>query len=710
MVDQSKDIPSTEVEEDFSQDMLCGSSGAEKLHFLSVMFIVLLTLVVYANSLKNDFINWDDPGLVIENTSIRSLSLDNIINIFTPQTGRTYQPVRVLSYAIDYYFWQLNPIGYHLVNTLLHILSTIILYLLLTNVLNQIRGDTFRDSNGTIALFAALLFAIHPVNVEAVAWIASRKYVLLAFFYFLSFYFYTKSSAEKQHSILPYLLSILTCILALLSSPFAVTLPGLLILYDYCRFHDMFPGKHIKERLLYYTPYISLTLIQCIILANVLSTGPDPTVKQHYFSNPLYTLLTMLRVLYDYTKNLLFPFWLNNRYVDYISTSFFEYKIIISCCVITFLVILLFIQVKKGEKIALFCIGWFFITWLPVSNIIPISTTMADRYLYLPGIGLFLGFSLLVHKVLARFFGKIFLPVMITSLILIFSLSFLTIQRNKVWANSLSLWEDSLSKAPNSPIAHKNLADALEERGRRDEAIEHYLEALHLKPDYAQAHNNFGLALASEGKYEEAIDHYHRALLIKNEYASAHNNLALALLHTGKIEEATRHLYAAVLLKLDWAEAHSNLGNVLFTQGRFNEAVTEYMEALRLNSNQAGIHHNLAMALSRLGKIEEAIEHFFEVVRLQPNSASAHNDLGVALASTGNLQGAIEHYAKALEIQPDYAEAHNNMGVALAGQGMLEEAIVHFSEAVKLKPDYVQARHNLELALEEANKPAKSDQ
>ena len=104
MVDQSKDIPSTEVEEDFSQDMLCGSSGAEKLHFLSVMFIVLLTLVVYANSLKNDFINWDDPGLVIENTSIRSLSLDNIINIFTPQTGRTYQPVRVLSYAIDYYF------------------------------------------------------------------------------------------------------------------------------------------------------------------------------------------------------------------------------------------------------------------------------------------------------------------------------------------------------------------------------------------------------------------------------------------------------------------------------------------------------------------------------------------------------------------------------------------------------------------------------
>ena len=676
----------------------------------SIACIVLFSLAVYANSLTNNFTNWDDPTLVVENVSIRSLDFNNLLSIFTPKSGHTYQPVRVLSYAIDYYIWELNPIGYHLANTLLHILSAIILYLLLTNVLNQIRGDNSRDTNGTIALFAALLFAIHPVNVEAVAWIASRKYVLLAFFYFLSFYLYAKSSAKEQHGSLPYLLSILTCILALLSSPFAITLPGLLILYDYCRFRDIFPWKKIKKRLLYYIPYILLTLIQVIILANVLSTGPDPTVKQHYLDNPLYTFFTMFRVLYDYTKNILFPFWLNNRYVDHISTSFFEYKIIISFCVIILLVTLLFIQIKKGEKLAFFCIGWFFITWLPVSNIIPISTTMADRYLYLPGVGLFLGFSLLVHKVLARFFTNIFLPIMIASLVLILSFSFLTIQRNKVWASSISLWEDSLSKAPNSPIAHKNLADALEERGRRDEAIEHYLEALHLKPDYAQAHNNFGLSLAVQGKYEEAIDHYHQALRIKNEYASAHNNLALALLQTGKVEEAAGHLYAAVRLKPDWAEAHSNLGNVLFTQGRLNEAVSEYMEALRFKPNQAGIHHNLAMALSRLGKIEEAIEHYSEVVRLQPNSASAHNDLGVALASTGNLQGAIEHYTEALEIQPEYAEAHNNMGVAFVGQEMLEKAIVHFSEAVKLKPDYVQARHNLELALEEADKPTKYDQ
>jgi tetratricopeptide (TPR) repeat protein len=678
---------------------------ARKVHVCSIAAIFLLTLTIYANSLTNNFTNWDDPTLVTENVSIRSLGFSNLLSIFTPKPGQAYQPVRVLSYAFDYHIWALSPVGYHLGNILLHVLAAVILYLLLANVLNHIRGHNFRDSNRSFALFAALLFAAHPVNVEAVAWISSRKYGLLAFFSFLSFFLYEMHSGKSESGILLYTLSILTYVLALLSSPFAITLPGLFILYDYCRSRDIFPWKSLKKQLIYYIPYLLLALVQFIILTNVLSAGPDPTIKRHYMDNPLYTFFTMFRVLYDYTKNILFPFWLNNRYVDYISTSFFEYKVIISFCLIILLLILLFIQVKKGEKLALFCIGWFFITWLPVSNIIPISTTMADRYLYLPGVGLFLGFSLLVHKVLAKFFGKIFLPIMITSLVLIFSLSFLTIQRNKVWANSLSLWEDSLSKAPNSPIAHKNLADAMEERGRRDEAIRHYLEALHLKPDYAQAHNNFGLVLASQGKYEEAIDHYRRALRIKNEYSSAHNNLALALLQTGKVEEAASHLYAAVQLKPDWAEAHSNLGNVLFTQGRFNEAVTEYMEALRFKPNQAGIHHNLAMALSRLGKIEEAIEHYSEVVRLQPNSASAHNDLGVALASTANLQGAIENYTKALEIQPDYAEAHNNMGVALAGQGMLEKAILHFSEAVKLKPDYVQAHHNLKIALEEANKP-----
>jgi len=679
-------------------------SHARKVHVCSVAAIFLLTLIIYANSLNNDFTNWDDPGLILENMSIRSLSIENILNIFTPQAGQSYQPMRVLSYAIDYYFWQLDPVGYHLGNILLHVLAAVILYLLLANVLNHIRGHNFRDSNRSFALFAALLFAAHPVNVEAVAWTSSRKYGLLALFSFLSFYLYEMHSAKAESSILLYTISILTYVLALLSSPFAVTLPGLFILYDYCRSRDIFPWKSFKKRLIYYIPYVLLALIQFIILSNVLSAGPDPTIKRHYMDNPFYTYLTMLRVLYDYTKNILLPFWLNNRYVDYISTSFFEYKVIISFCIIIFLVILLFIQIKKGEKIALFCIGWFLIAWLPVSNIIPISTTMADRYLYLPGVGLFLGFSLLVRKVSARFFGRTSIPIIITSLVLVFSLSFLTVQRNKVWANSLSLWEDSLSKAPNSPIAHKNLADALDEKGRRDEAIGHYLEALRLKPDYAQAHNNFGLVLASQGKYQEAIDHYHRALRLKKEYSSAHNNLALALLQTGKVEEAVGHFYAAVRFKPDWAEAHSNLGNVLFTQGRINEAVTEYVEALRLKPNEADIHHNLAIALSRLGKMEEAIEHYAAVVRFQPNSATAHNDLGVALASVGNLEGAINHYGQALEIQPDYAEAHNNMGVTCAGLGMLEKAIVHFSEAVKLKPGYVQARQNLDLALKEANK------
>ena len=160
----------------------------KKFFLLTVSCVLLLIILVYANSLQNDFTNWDDRSLVVEDPAIRSLSFGNLLEMFTPQPGKTYQPVRVLSYAIDYHFWKLNPVGYHLGNTILHGLSAILLYLLLTGVLNQIRGEDEAGSNRMISFITALLFTVHPINVEAVAWIASRKYGLLSFFIFFHFF------------------------------------------------------------------------------------------------------------------------------------------------------------------------------------------------------------------------------------------------------------------------------------------------------------------------------------------------------------------------------------------------------------------------------------------------------------------------------------------------------------------------------------------
>ena len=710
----------------------------KKFLLLTVSCILLLTILVYANSIENDFTNWDDPGLVIENLSIRSLSVDNLIKMFTPKRGATFQPVRVLSYAIDYHFWELNPVGYHLGNTILHGFAAILLYLALTSILKQIRGESFAESNRTISLITALLFAVHPVNVEAVAWVASRKYGLLAFFYFLSFYLFVKSSEKKKRYIGYYSLSVVIYVLALLSSPFSVTLPALLFLYDYCRSTTINLFNTLKQRFYYYLPYGILSICHFLILLTVLSAGPNPGVKSHYAGNPLYTLFTMLRVVYDYLKTLLFPLWLNNRYLDAVSFSFFEYKLIISLFLLLSIAIVIATQVRSRKRLILFCLGWFFITLLPVSNIIPISTKMADRYLYLPAVGLFLLFSVGLNHMVEIWFVQKSKQILIIFLVipLVISLSYLSIQRNKIWANSQTLWEDSLSKAPNNHLAHLSLGEALHNQEKLEEAITHYLKALRLKPSYAEAYNNLGHALSEQGKIQEAISHYNKAIQFRPHYADPHNNLGVALARQGKLEEATGHLNEALRTRPEWLEAHNNLGNALAARGMFDEAIASFSEALRLNPNHAETHNNLAVALVQQGRPAEAVKHYNEAIRLKPNSAEAHNNLGVALVKLGRLQAAIVHYVRALQLEPDYAEvhnnmgnvlaklgkldkaidhyaaalqiranyaeAHNNLGVAHARQGKLDKAIANFSQALRLEPDYVQARTNLEIALQEA--------
>jgi tetratricopeptide (TPR) repeat protein len=581
-------------------------SSDRSFSVLSISLILILTGIVYANSLRNDFTNWDDPGLVVENRAIRSLDFQNILQIFTPSAGHTYQPVRVLSYAIDYHFWELNPMGYHIGNTLLHAVSAIFLYLVLVKVLNAICPNRSEASNRLVALVSVLLFVVHPVNVESVAWIASRKYGLLAFFSFLSLYFFIQGPEKKRQYILCYSFSIAAYALALLSSPVSVTLIGLFFLYDYCRSRGTKMIKTLRNRFLYYVPYGLMSAIHSAVLWNVLSSGPKPVVKAHYMDNPVYTLLMMLQVLFDYIKNLIFPFWLNNRYAARVPLTVFEPKITISIGVLFVLVAFLLIKVRQGEKLSLFCAGWFFIALAPVLNVIPMSTKMADRYLYLPAVGMFLWFSsglydLLVEKEHRIRRLSVFLGLMTT---IVFTFSILTFQRNKVWRNSETLWTDSLKKEPLSYIAHNNLGRALDRQGRLNEAIAHYSEVLRIKPDYPIAQNNMAIALAAQGKLDEAVACYSEAPKFKSDYPRAYNNLGIALA----------------------------------AQGKLDEAVACYSEALRIKPNDAMAHNNLGIALARQGKPVEAIAHFREALRINPGYTLARKNMEIVLAGRRNSQ------------------------------------------------------------------------
>jgi tetratricopeptide (TPR) repeat protein len=308
-------------------------------------------------------------------------------------------------------------------------------------------------------------------------------------------------------------------------------------------------------------------------------------------------------------------------------------------------------------------VGWFWYlgTLIPVIGLVQVGEqAMADRYTYVPLIGLFIMIAWGVPDILAGWrFRKVVFS--ISTGLLLSLLMIVTSLQLKHWQNDIMLFDHTLAATSNNFIIHYNLGLVLVGQGKTQEAVAHYAEALRIKPDFIRAHNNLGLVLAGQGKTQEAVAHYTEALRIKPDYAEAHNNLGVALAGQGKTQEAVAHYAEALRIKPDYAEAHNNLGN----------------------------------ALGRQGKTQEAIAHYAEALRIKPDYAEVHNNLGLVLAGQGKTQEAIAHYAEALRIKPDYAKAHNNLGAALAGQGKTQEAIAHFAEALRIRPDYAETHYNL---------------
>jgi protein O-mannosyl-transferase len=711
---------------------------------LVVILICSLTICVYVNSLNNEFTNWDDPEFVVDNVNIRSLSIDNLQSIFTPKVGSTFQPLWILSYAIDYNFWKLDPFGYHIVNTILHGLSAIVLYLVVLNALNQLRSEKFNKSNRIISLFTVLLFVVHPVNVESVTWICSRKYGLLAFFSFTAFYLFLRLDQKKDNNGIILVISSILVVLAMLSNPFAIVLPALFFLYDYCRDESNNIVAVLKGRFLYYLPYAAACVVVYPIIWRVLVVSDGSgTAKKHVLGNPLFTLLSMLQVFYDYLRNLIFPLWLNNRYVVDVSRSVYGYHVLISLVLIVMVGFFSFWQVKRKNKLPLFCFGWFFIGLLPVSNIIPISTKMADRYMYLPAISMFLGFSLLLGKLSEDLIGlgkPNLIPSLKILLLLFFSIA--TIRRNGVWQSSATLWADSLKKYEANSVAHLNLGNVLAKRDEIDQAIQHYLRAVELKPDFFKALCNVGSHFLERGELEKAIHYYSDALKINPDHAGAHFKLAEAFAEKGKLNEAIEHNLMAISLQPDYpmahynlgvlrqnqgntseaiehyeqalknqpdyAKAHVNIGVILHTNGEVAEAIRHYSAALRTAPELAAAHYNLAVALQDQGRTEEALDHLTENLRLNPDHIEAHIDIAAICVTQGDYSQATEHYLEVLEHTSENDDVHARLGFSLYKQGRIGDAILHCSEALAINPGNAVAHTNLGLIYHEGGDLAKA--
>ncbi|MDF1591850.1 MAG: tetratricopeptide repeat protein [Desulfobacterales bacterium] len=630
---------------------------------LICLFLILSTLAVYWQVKDYKFVYYDDNKYVSENPHVlNGLTVESIIWAFTTKQSSNWHPVTWLSHMLDIQLFGPNPGRHHQTNLFFHILNALLIFA----VFSKMTGMPWQSG------VVAALFALHPLHVESVAWIAERKDVLSTFFGMLALWGYVRYAARPN--VHRYLLVFLFLALGLMSKPMLVTFPFVFLLLDYwplnrfaiaaCPLPENSGQRHIFLRLV----REKLPLFLLIAISSIITY----LVQQQSGSlRPLDAVPIGVRAanaLTSYVKYIGKMFWPADLAVLYpYPSAFIWWKVAGAFFFLSTISVFAVWTVKRRPYVA---VGWFWFlgTLVPVIGLAQVGIqAMADRYTYIPLIGIFIIIVWSASELVVKFPRiKIMLTAVTATILLLLMAA--TIKQVRYWQNTVTLFEHTLAVTDNNWLPHYNLGFALDRQGQTEAAVTHYQEALRIKPDYEQAHNNLGLALEKLGRYDQALRHYSAALRINPNFEKTHNNLGLTLEKLGRTDEAITHYREALRINPNYENALNNLGFALEKRGRTDEAITHYREALRINPNYERAHYNLANALHRSGRIDEAVVHYLEAVRIKPDYEAAHNNLGIALFQKGNIDGAVREFREALRINPESANAKNNLMRVLAVQ------------------------------------------
>ena len=570
------------------------NSGISTSHLFPITILVLVSLVVYFNSLTNRFV-YDDYATIVENkyirhpvTSLPSLFSRSYFNIASGEAS--YRPVATLSYFLIYAIGGLNATYYHLFSVLLHTLNVILVYLLADLIIK----------NRYSALIAGLLFASHPALSEAVDAISYNDDLLSALFFFLAVLSYARITSKHILSALKvYSLSLFSFLLAMLSKEMAITLPAAIFLYDLTiRDADTLRSivGTIKDRLYFYSGYLAVSLLY-LYLRFWAFYHPGESIKPFYGSL-IERIIYLPAHIFSFIKLAVFPADLSADYVFSYPGGFYESGNLIALIVLTGLVGFSFVIYRKAKAI-FFGIWWFIITLFPVYNLIPLYNPLADRYLYIP----LLGFCVLAAVVLNDFLkarmsrpwaGKVITPILVIIIVGLYTTA--TIARNRDWQDGLTLWSKTVKSSPNSSIAHGSLGHAYQELGRLDEAVEEYQRAIAIYPDDYKAHYNLGVVYDQQGLFDKAVPSYQRAIQINPAYPNAHYNLGIIYQKQGMVEKAIGHFKKVAELDPADYEARNNLGVAYAMLGNLDEAIAQWEKVLELDRQNQSARENILKA------------------------------------------------------------------------------------------------------------------
>lgn len=648
------------------------------------ILLAIATLLAYFPATRCGYI-WDDDVYVTGNPLLTAP--DGLRRIwFSLDSPSQYFPLVYTTFRIEHALWGLNPAGYHWANILLHTANALLLWRLLTRL--RVPG----------AWLAAALFALHPVQVESVAWITERKNVLMGFFFLLSLRAWVEfiGNATKRKWMF-YALALVCYALALFSKTTACTLPAALLLVLWLKKRPV-DWSSIAE----IAPFLLLGF--CMGLVTVWwERFHQGTQGKLFAMGPLERLLVASHAIWFYAGKLLWPTDLAFSYPRWTVSAANPTAWLWLLALAGSAALIFCARRTTGRGVEVPAI-FFVATLSPVLGFIMLYTFrysfVADHYQYLACIG-----PLALAAAATSTLTESYLPRKLAWLkpascaILLALLGALSWKQCAVYADLPTLWKSTLAKNPESWLAHNNLGLELVRQGKMDEAIKHYRKALQINPDYEEVHSNLGEVLIQQGQTGEAIVEFHKALQINPSFLEARNNLGVALLQQGHIDEALAQYREALRINPDYSQTHYNLGNAFLGQGRAEDAVAQYREALRINPDNADARINYGNTLLQQGRTDEAFAQFHEALRINPARADVHYNLGVILLQQGREDEAAARFHEALHINPALPEARNNLGLILLQQGRTDDAVAEYHEALRINPSYAEAQNNLGKAL-----------
>ncbi|MDD4352562.1 MAG: tetratricopeptide repeat protein [Candidatus Gracilibacteria bacterium] len=603
----------------------------------------------------------------------------------------------------------MNPGGYHWTNLLLHLLSTIFLFL----ALNKMTDSVWKSG------FVAVLFAIHPQHVESVAWIAERKDVLSGVFWMLTLWLY--AFYVEKPVLTRYLALLLAFVCGMMAKPMLVTLPFVLLLLD------IWPLKRLSlsnwGKNFFSSPdkktsisFIFLEKIPFIFISGIASWMVVYTEKKvgalaSLSSVPL--LDRLFNAVIAYTTYIVKTFYPVNLAVFYpYASSYNIWEVVLSLGLLVWITMVAVVTLKREPYVAVGWL-WFLGTLIPVIGLVQVgSHAMADRYTYIPLIGLFITITWGTEDFIKRFRCHKVMPIFVGSLVILI-LSVLTYAQLGKWRNTETLFRHALKATGSSSyVAYNGLGNVMLGKGKPVDALFYFRNAITVKPNYDPAVNNAGIALMLLGKKKEAMNYFHTATIIAPDYSGGYYNLGIALKDEDDFLGAETAFRKAISIAPEERDYYYWLAFILLQQNHVEEARDNYRKYLRLQKGPiqlardknnaeaqtvetAMVNYYLGLACVDKGKYDLAIDFYKQAIVLTPKMPFLHNNLGVALTEEGYFADAAVAYREAIRLDPKHAGAYNNLGMVLLKMGHVADAAIQFREAIRLQPNFANSHFYL---------------